>query len=100
MEVGGRESGEVDAGEIEEGVAVVGGEVVFGLEEIVSTGLGGGDQNCGSLGRASYLVVAGVGAVEGGVDFGLDRVECVEDGLCFVEVFAGTIHVLEAELHF
>lgn len=46
---------EVDAGEVEESVFVVGAEVGFGLE------------------------VAGVCTVEGGVDFRLDRVEVIED---------------------
>ena len=67
------EGGEVDAGEVEEGVFIVGAEVEGGL------------------------VVGGVDAVEGGVDFGLDAVEGVEDGLGSVEVFSGARGVLEAE---
>ena len=58
------EIGKLDTGEVEEGCAVVGGEFVGGL------------------------VVVGAGAVEGGVDNVLDAVECVEDGLAFVEVGA------------
>ena len=67
------EGGEVDAGEVEEGVFVVGAEVEGGL------------------------VVGGVDAVEGGVDFGFHAVEGVEDGFGGAEVFSGARSVLEAE---
>ena len=74
--VGGGEGGNVDAGEVVEGVFVVGAVVFVGL------------------------VVAGVDAVEGGVDFGFDGVEGVENGFCGVEVFAGVGEGLETELYF
>ena len=73
--VGGGEGGDVDAGEVEEGVFVVGAVVFVGL------------------------VVAGVYAVEGGVDFGFDRVEGVENGFCGVEVFSGVGEGLETEFY-
>ena len=76
MGVGGGEGGDVDAGEVEEGVLVVGAVVFVGL------------------------VVAGVYAVEGGVDFGFDGVESVENGFCGVEVFAGVGEGLETEFYF
>ena len=74
--VGGGEGGDVDAGEVEEGVFVVGPVVFVGL------------------------VVAGVDAVEGGVDFGFDGVEGVENGFCSVEVFSGVGEGLETEFYF
>ena len=67
------EGGEVDAGEVEEGVFVVGAEV------------------------EGSLVVGGIDAVEGGVDFGFDTVEGVENGFGGIEVFSGAGGVLEAE---
>ena len=74
--LGGGELCDVDAGEVEEGVAVVGGEVLLGL------------------------VVAGVCAVEGGVYLGLDGVEGVEDRFGLVEVYSGGVVGAEAELDF
>ena len=65
---------EVNAGEVEKGIFVVGTEVESGL------------------------VVGGVDAVEGGVDFGFNAVEGVEDGFGGVEVFTGAGGVGEAEL--
>lgn len=56
---------EVDAGEVEEGVFVVGAEVAVGL------------------------VVGGVCAVEGCVNFGFDGVKGVKNCFRGVEVFAG-----------
>ena len=67
------EGGEVDAGEVEEGVFVVGAEVERGL------------------------VVGGVDAVEGRVHFGFDAVEGVEDGFGGVEVLASARGILEPE---
>ena len=76
MGVCGGEGGDVDAGEVEEGVFVV-GAVVF-----------------------ISLVVAGINAVEGGVDFRLDGVEVVENGFCGVEVLSGVGEGLETEFYF
>ena len=56
---------EIDAGQVEEGVLVVGAVVAGGL------------------------VVGGIDAVEGRVDFGLDTVEGVKDAFRGVEVIAG-----------
>lgn len=65
----------INAGEVEEGCAVVGGELVLGL------------------------VVVGADAVEGSVDNRLNRVECVEDLFALVEVFAGIFVLVQAQLN-
>ena len=65
---------EIDAGEVEQGVLVVGAVVAGGL------------------------IVGGIDAVEGRVDFGLDAVEGVEDAFRGVEVSAGGRGVGEPEL--
>lgn len=65
---------ELDACEVEEGGTVVGGKFMLGL------------------------VVVGADAVEGGVNDRLDRVECVEDLLALVQVFASLIIFLQAQL--
>ena len=76
LRVFGGESVEVDAGEVEQGVFVVSAIVLVGL------------------------VVGGVGAVEGSVDFGLDVVKGVEDRFRRVEVFACRGVIGKAELDF
>ena len=76
MCVCGGEGGDVDAGEVEEGVLVIGTVVFVGL------------------------VVAGIDAVEGGVDFGLDGVKGIENGFCGVEVFSSVGEGLETEFDF
>lgn len=42
-------------------------------------------------------MIRGIDSIEGCVDFGLDRVEGVENSFGFVEVFACRGEVLEAE---
>ena len=76
MGVCGREGGDIDAGEVEEGVFVVGTVVFVGL------------------------VVAGVDAVEGGVNFSLDGVKSIENGFCAVKVFSSVGEGLETEFDF
>ena len=70
------QAGQVNAGEVEEGGFVVGAEIGVGL------------------------VVGGVCAVEGGVDFGFDGVEGVKGGFGGVEVFAGPGEGVQAEFDF
>ena len=67
------ERAKIYAGEIEEGVSVVRAKVEFGL------------------------IVAGICAVEGSVDFCFDRVEGVEDAFCSVEVRTSSFEILKAE---
>lgn len=43
------------------------------------------------------MVVGGVDSVEGGVDFGLDAIEGVEDGLGSVKVLSGAGCIFKAE---
>ena len=76
MGVCGGEGGDVDAGEVKESVLVV-GTVVF-----------------------IRLVVAGVDAVKGGVDFSLDGVKGIENRFCAVEVFSSVGEGLETEFDF
>lgn len=45
------------------------------------------------------LVVVGTGAVEGGVDDGLDGIEGIEDLLAAVQIFASVIILFQVELN-
>ena len=71
----GRERLDVNAGEVQERVLVVGAGIGLGLE------------------------VVGVGVVEGGVHDRLDRVEVVEDSLGCIQILARTVEIREVELH-
>jgi hypothetical protein len=65
---------EVDTCEIEEGSTVVGGELVLGL------------------------VVVGANAIEGSVNDGLNRVECIEDLFALIEILTGFIVLLQTQV--
>lgn len=87
------EGADVDAGEVEEGVFVVGGEFVLRLSRVL-VGIGGYSRVAGCGYGVGYLVVLGGGLVVVCVHDRLDRVEAVEDLLALVELLLGAFLVL------